>query len=393
MLADGGSLSPEEEARERTTLLDDLRALAASTTLGMVESVRVEVAQVESETPALGNNGPALGRGRFASVMRAYVIDVADVRPGRAKEQISVAAKRFATKAPPVNDVGVAFPAAHIPLSALRSARSEAQALSIIGSHPNVVSLLGIVVPSPDLGAAHGNQESLTPLQLLLSLSSGSLFDLLANRARWTALGRHGRLMLLRDVACGLEVIHAAGYAHLDVKSHNVVVDCKADDTWVARLCDFGSAYGVNSGKPPPPAGGTSGWTAPEILEPPAALELPDHRLADVFSFGVLIWAVSSGPGANNPLCGLCEDDFGKALISGQRPVFPLDASEEEVTLAAKCWQYDARCRPSMADVAQAVIALENSCAPFSPDSSRVLQVCNPFQFWCTQPPRTIQCS
>merc|ERR1712216_1011507 len=134
--------------------------------------------------------------------------------------------------------------------------------------------------------------------------------------AAWQKLGRGGQLSLLVDSARGISAIHSSGFAHLDIKSHNVLVDRQADDSWGACICDLGSTYRIHADGPPPAAEGTAGWTAPEILdESPEAVRVRiDPRLADVFSFGVLTWEIVCGPGVNHPLNHLAGDEYVEAL-------------------------------------------------------------------------------
>merc|ERR1711907_62090 len=126
----------------------------------------------------------------------------------------------------------------------------------------------------------------------------------------------------------GLYAIHSAGFAHLDIKSHNVLVDRRADGSWTACICDLGSTHRVQTEGSFPQPEGTAGWTAPEILD-----ELPEHlrvkvdpRCADIFSFGVLIWEVLSGPERSHPLNHLAGNDYVEALARGTRPPFLPDA-------------------------------------------------------------------
>ena len=91
-----------------------------------------------------------------------------------------------------------------------------------------------------------------------------------------------------------------------------------------------------------PPPEGTAGWTAPEILdESPESVRVKiDPRLADVFSFGVLIWEVVSGPGRSHPLNHLAGSAYVEALASGCRPLFTREVENlDESVLARECWQ------------------------------------------------------
>jgi len=155
--------------------------------------------------------------------------------------------------------------------------------------------------------------------------------------------------IIVQGVVRGLAALHGAHWAHLDLKAHNIVCDI-TDEGWNTRLCDVGSAHFVEDGEPPPRSG-TSGWTAPEILYPPPG-SLIDARLADVFSFGVVVWEVLSGPAARlNPLSHLAGLRYCEALRAGQRPSFTNGAMERGPLLAAKCWAFEARDRPSLEEI------------------------------------------
>jgi len=317
-------------AAEAAAEVAKLRELAGRTTLGAVAAD--DVLAADDATSGGGRSlTSVLGRGRFASVTLAKL----RVQHAGSSQDVALAAKRFATSSN----------------SSLCAARREADALLAIGLHPHVVELLGLVIPSPDdLGAGGRKDSSTSNLQLLLRPSESSLYQLLASASEWEALARGGQLELLVGVGRGLCAMHGSCFAHLDVKSHNVLVDRQAAGSWTARICDLGSAHRVNDHAPPPPAEGTSGWTAPEILDRhPAATVWPDPRLADVFSFGVVIWEVVSGPSIDHPLCGLAGDAYCAALAEGRRPPFPSGTEDlDEVLLAAECWQLEAQCRPTL---------------------------------------------
>lgn len=84
----------------------------------------------------------------------------------------------------------------------------------------------------------------------------------------------------------------------------------------------------------------------------------PCERLADVFSFGVLVWQVVSGPSADNPLCGLAEDEYCAALADGKRPLFIGQARSEEEVLATECWHIEAARRPQLSEVEHRLASL-----------------------------------
>jgi serine/threonine protein kinase len=367
--ADSATLPSERELQAETLeaakIVLDLHELIGGTRLGVVDVSNISIDETPDccgAIPSIGSR-PSLGRtqsgmlgqGRFASVMSAFIATAAG--------STGVAAKRFACSCAG-SEASAGEVAVKIPIAALRSARREADALAAVNGHLNVVELLGMVLPPlggvADMRVPEGDAglEALRrspPLQMLLKRCTGSLFGLVNQRDEWTMLGSDGRRSLLVGAARGLTALHGAGFAHLDVKSHNILVDHQPAGGYTAQICDLGSSYRVGSGLQVP-AEGTSGWVAPEILCQPigAPGEAPpplEPRLADVFSFGVVIWEVVAGPGANHPLCGLVDDEYCEALAGGRRPTFPEEADSRQVALATVCWELQASRRPSMAEV------------------------------------------
>ena len=152
---------------------------------------------------------------------------------------------------------------------------------------------------------------SLTPAPLLVleACEGGTLF---------AALRRGDPLdvrALSLDVAKALAAVHAAGQAHRDIKSANVLLTrAPGDVRLTAKLCDWGSASLLKDSlpaRPLPPAWptnifpgapapvmwtpvGTLLWMAPEMLDPHVQGAKPPKgasgATADVYSFGILLW-------------------------------------------------------------------------------------------------------
>ncbi len=70
-------------------------------------------------------------------------------------------------------------------------------------------------------------------------------------------MDRHNRLDILKGIASGLESMHAAGIAHLDIKPANVLVEpeCPNQADWIilddseVRLGDFGLCTPLAAGQ------------------------------------------------------------------------------------------------------------------------------------------------
>lgn len=341
---------------ERRELMDALQDLAEGTVLGAVSMRSVSLSNAGKESACL------LGQGRFSTVVEARVdLD--------GESTVVVASKRFLAKA--MISKCTTGSSTMVPLPSLRAARREVDALRSIGLHACVVRLLGIVVPETSVCL----DTKCAPLQLLLERSSGSLHALLANMVEWTELRRRGRLKLVGDVATGLAAIHDAGFAHLDLRSNNVLVDRAAEGGWRAKVCDLGSAHRAQAMDTLPPIAGMVGWAAPEILEPPSMRLRFDPCAADVFSLGMLIWAILAGPCMSNPLLGLVEDAYFDALAAGHRPPLPEDADPlPEAEISVACWHFDAQKRPKLHEVLRQITTLEKTLG--------VSRTCHPVCCW-----------
>jgi serine/threonine protein kinase len=144
-----------------------------------------------------------------------------------------------------------------------------------------LVALFGLepcpyVVTAFDVVEVGGNEG------LLLEYVPGSLADAVRG-------GRPGPLALLQEICAGMAHLSEHGeFAHLDLKPSNVLIS----DSGTAKVADFGLAQAVRirDGRFPAAAGGTWAYAAPEVIR----LEPCDSR-ADVFSFGVIFYQLSTG--------------------------------------------------------------------------------------------------
>jgi CheY-like chemotaxis protein len=148
----------------------------------------------------------------------------------------------------------------------------EARALAAV-EHPNVVRV-------------HGVYPSANPPFLVMERVRGRSLSSIASEGR---LSIARLLPILRQVALGLDAIHAAGLVHGDVKPDNVVVD----DDGAAKLVDAGLAPLLAQIRPGELVG-TPAYMAPERaggLVVPAALA----SRTDVYSFAVMCFELLTG--------------------------------------------------------------------------------------------------
>jgi len=92
---------------------------------------------------------------------------------------------------------------------------------------------------------------------------------------------------LISDMSEGLAHAHEAGMLHRDIKPANVLIDDQAKP----KIVDFGLARPMGEEHSAGVVFGTPGYTAPEVLNNPYAV---DHR-SDIFSMGVMLYELLTG--------------------------------------------------------------------------------------------------
>jgi serine/threonine protein kinase len=133
-------------------------------------------------------------------------------------------------------------------------------------AHPNLARFVTF-----DLGARP------KPI-LVMELVSGISLDLVITRRQ---LKMSGALAILDGVLAGLEAMHAAGIAHLDLKPSNVVLRNGKEPV----LVDFGLA-----GRQIRPGCGSGPYGAPEVWGVIADDASAPATLADVYSAACLVY-------------------------------------------------------------------------------------------------------
>lgn len=142
--------------------------------------------------------------------------------------------------------------------------------------HPNIIPML-----------TSGQTESF--LYLVTTYAGGGSLRTLLARERQLKLER--TLAIARDVAAGLDYIHAQGVVHRDIKPENILFEGER-----ALLCDFGVARAVVAAAADRISSsglvvGTPGYMSPEQAEGNAEI---DHR-TDIYSFACVIYEMLVG--------------------------------------------------------------------------------------------------
>ena len=234
--------------------------------------------------------------------------------------------------------------------------------------HPNIVKFFGVcyVSATPTSALVHIVIE-LCPLDLERAMCHGG--------QRHGAVAGHLRprdwLAFARQIVAALSFIHARGIIHRDLKPAHVLVQesgCGGGSAAMAccKLCDFGISKETAGGGALGGGGGDGGravshtgmqgtptYMAPEVVVQSRAAYTSK---VDVYSLGVLLWAMWTGALPYEDVPGSVYQML-KAIEGGARPARAPVADVPQVPdalwqLLQVCWATAPGRRPTMAQVA-----------------------------------------
>lgn len=210
--------------------------------------------------------------------------------------------------------------------------------------HPNVLTLMGITEKLEW-------DYVLGPALVTQFMENGSLAGLLQPQCPrpWPLICR-----LLQELVLGMCYLHSQDpvLLHRDLKPSNVLLDPDLH----AKLADFGLSTflgGSQSGAGSGVSGGTPAYLAPELL---ADVNQKATMASDVYSFGILMWAVLAGREAEivNQTSlvqgGVCERQDRPPLTELPQPSPATPGLEGLVELMRRCWSHEPKHRPSFQD-------------------------------------------
>ncbi|XP_067025156.1 fibroblast growth factor receptor 1-like [Acropora muricata] len=221
----------------------------------------------------------------------------------------------------------------------MRDLYNELEFMSNIGSHPNLVNLLGACTKDGNL------------LVVLEIAENGSLIEFLKrNRSKNENYEGEGaavsgglstdmKLSIALDVAKGMAHLASHRCIHRDLAARNVLLG----ENYVAKVADYGMARDVyeqlmykkeTQGKLPVK------WMAIESLETYVfTVE------SDVWSYGVLLWEMETG--GLKPYPGLTTTELMSDLRKGHRLEKPNGCSNKVYQMMMDCWHSIPNLRPT----------------------------------------------
>ncbi|OCT97807.1 angiopoietin-1 receptor [Xenopus laevis] len=222
-----------------------------------------------------------------------------------------------------------------------RDFAGELEVLSKLGSHPNIINLLGACEHRGYLYLAieyapHGNL--LDFLRKSRVLETDPAFAIANSTA--STLSSQQLLCFAADVARGMDYLSQKQFIHRDLAARNILVG----ENFLAKIADFGLSRGQEvyvkktMGRLP------VRWMAIESLNYSVYTSN-----SDVWSFGVLLWEIVSLGGT--PYCGLTCAELYEKLPQGYRLEQPLNCDDEVYDLMRQCWREKPYERPSFAKI------------------------------------------
>jgi serine/threonine-protein kinase len=134
-------------------------------------------------------------------------------------------------------------------------------------------------------------------------------------------------IALVLQVLAGLSVVHEAGIVHRDIKAGNIFLCLPEEGVRLVKLLDFGLAKVLTSaprgGAPAPlrfPTGEGVALGTPRWLSPEQARGQPVDARADLYSVGMLLYALLTGKGPFDHLHGTAELFHAQAMIVPPTP-------------------------------------------------------------------------
>ncbi|XP_064605650.1 fibroblast growth factor receptor 3-like [Liolophura sinensis] len=224
---------------------------------------------------------------------------------------------------------------------AWRNFMGEFEILSHVCKHSNIVQMVGLCTKNIF--------SKVVTCLILENMAAGSLYALLLeNRKPKTAhyqLQSHDYVRIVLDIIRGMTYLEKLRYVHRDLAARNVLLN----ESLVAKISDFGLARDAYSTGEYHQATGRRKalpwkWMAYESIKD--NLYTPK---SDVWSFGVLLWEISTLGACPYP--GVSNEELLAHLDKGCRPEKSPSCSKVWYEAMKICWVVDADARPTFDDL------------------------------------------
>ncbi|RIB04976.1 kinase-like domain-containing protein [Gigaspora rosea] len=162
------------------------------------------------------------------------------------------------------------------------------------------------------------------------------------------------KLELLKYISSDLQIIHENDIIHCDLHSGNIF----QNDLHNAYIGDLGIAKSINKTLDKEVRGiyGSLPYVAPEVLR-----GNPFTNASDIYSFGMLMWEISSGSlvfsdykdDGSNLIVEICFNELRPNILKGTATCY--------ANLLKKCWDKDPNKRPSAIEIHETILSWKNN--------------------------------
>jgi len=220
--------------------------------------------------------------------------------------------------------------------------------LMCIAQHPNVVRICGAYT-------ANGNTEE--PFIVTELCQRGNLHEAVVAQYELNPEGfeYYRMLTMCLDIAKSLAYLHSLGIIHRDVKTTNFLVG----EDFTVKMIDFGVSRVLTTSLMT--TVGTPTFMAPEVLGGKTVYT----ELADVYSFGLVIYELLSGaePYADVPALSLAMEVL-KGVRPTLRPEVVNRANPDFIVMMKQCWSKEESDRPGFKEIMVTLLRLRNAPPP-----------------------------
>lgn len=226
-----------------------------------------------------------------------------------------------------------------------REFRAEVNALSNVPRHPNILAPLALVLDPPTL--------------VFEIVKGPTLFNYIQqckSEMDWAV-----RISIVRQLTSSLRHLHSQEpepVAHLDFKSPNIMLHFSDDPSIhqqvFVKVIDFGLATRVGPRKLRGRKVDNPVWLAPEILR-----NEPYDEKVDIYALGVILYELISFKQMFEEYSFF--SDIEDAVCSAKRPPIPKTCPPMYTQLIQRCWDDNARRRPSFSWIESMIGKIEST--------------------------------